>query len=159
MRIQANKGRRLQAARTNGRKLFGRERREIFLQWLAATANVSFAAAQAGVCRQTVSKHRLADPDFEYAYRQAIELAVPDLQARLHAHLKGQPKLDIHGELEPPDETGFDPQLALQMLREHQRMLRDMRPGHALKHGRPPEKATMEEACRVLAKRLKAFKH
>ena len=156
MRIRPGKHRTIQAARTGGRKLFGKERREIFLQWFAATANVSFSAEQAGVCRQTVSKHRLSDPAFEARYREAIELAVPDLHARLHAYLKGQPAIDLHGGLELPDEK-FDPQLAIQMLRELERMRRESAPGRALKQGRRARVATNAEVEAALVKRLAAF--
>lgn len=159
VRIAANRGRALQATRAGGRKLFGKARKDVFLQWLALTASVSFAAEQAGVTRQTVSKHRLSDPEFEEKYRQAVELAVPDLQARLHAYLKGRPKLDLHGELEPPDDAAFDPQLALQILREQQRMMGEAArsAGSALKRGRMPRVATNAEVRAALVKRLVAF--
>ncbi len=157
MRIAAGKGVACQAVLMGGRKLFGKKRKEIFLQWFALTANVGFSAGQAGVCRQTVSKHRLSNPEFEAAYRQAVELAVPDLQARLHAYLKGRPKLDLHGELEPPDDEDFDPQLALQILREQQRMMERAGSGRALKAGRMPRVASNEEVKAALAKALKAF--
>jgi hypothetical protein len=157
VRIRPGKHRALQAARTGGRKLFDGPRKESFLQWFALTANVSFAASQAGVCRQTVSKHRLSCPEFEEAYRRAVELAVPDLQARLFAYLNGRPKLDLHGELEPPDEDKFDPQLAIQILREQQRMMRGSVAGGPLKPGRTPRVASNEEVRAALTKRLAAF--
>ncbi len=158
-RIQPNKNRALQVARTGGRKLFDEERRQVFLEWFAATCNVSLAAEKAGVCRQTVSKHRLADPEFAAAYIKAIELALPDLQARLYAHLNGRPKLDVNGDLEPPDEEAFDPQLALQILREQQRMMaaRQSGTGRALKPGRPARAATNAEVEEALVKRLAAY--
>jgi hypothetical protein len=46
-RLQAGKHRDVQVARTGGRKLFGEERRGVFLEWFAATANVSLSAEQA----------------------------------------------------------------------------------------------------------------
>jgi hypothetical protein len=162
IRLGANRNRPLQVARTGGRKLFGRERKEAFLQWFAATGNLGFAAEQAGVCRQTVSKHRLSDPVFEAGYREAVMLCVPDLQARLHSHVQGKPKLDAAGGLAAPDEEDFDPQLALQILRELQRFHGAIAadggaPGRGLKKGRRPRTATNEEVRAALVKRLAVF--
>jgi hypothetical protein len=147
----------VQVARVGGRKYFDRARKALFLEWFAATANVGFAAEQAGVCRQTVSKHRLSDPEFEAAYLRALGLAVPDLQARLLSYLNGRPKLDVQGQLAPPDDSEFDPQLALQVLREQQRILERAAPGKALKPGRAPRVATNAEVRAALARALKAF--
>lgn len=161
IRLGAGRNRQLQVARTGGRKLFGKERKEAFLQWFAATGNLGFAASQAGVCRQTVSKHRLSDPVFEAGYRDAVMLCVPDLQARLHSFLQGRPRLDAAGGLAPPDEQAFDPQLALQILRELQRCHAAMPDGgaggRALKKGRRPRIATNEEIRAALVKRLAVF--
>lgn len=169
IRLASNRNRQLQVVRQGGRKLFGRERRELFLQWFGATGNLGFAAEQAGVCRQTVSKHRLADPAFEAAYAQAVMLCVPDLQARLHSYVLGKPKLDAAGGLEPPDEGAFDPQLAIQILRELQRYHVGLGPGgagggagagasgRALKRGQRPRTATNAEVKTALVKRLVVF--
>jgi hypothetical protein len=158
-RIRPNKGRVLQAARTGGRKLFGRARKETFLQWFAMTGNVELAADKAGVCRQTVAKHRLSDPEFEAAYSQAIQLGVPDLRARLLAYMSGRPKLNVVGELEPPDDRDFDPQLAIQILREQERMMNagGSGVGRPRKAGRAPRVATNEEVTKALVKRLVTF--
>lgn len=163
VRLGASRNRQLQVTRSGGRKLFGKERKETFLQWFAATGNLGFAAAQAGVTRQTVSKHRLTDPAFEAAYAQAVMLCVPDLQARLHAHVLGSPRLDAAGGLAPPDEKQFDPQLAIQILRELQRYHAGMgtgasaRAGQGLKRGRRPRTATNAEIKAALVKRLAVF--
>ncbi len=133
IRLSASRNRQLQVTRQSGRKLFGKERKELFLQWFAATGNLGFAASQAGVCRQTISKHRMNDPVFEAGYRDAVMLCVPDLQARLHSYVQGQPRLDAAGGLAPPDEGAFDPQLAIQILRELQRH-------HAAMAFPPPER-------------------
>ena len=170
IRLSSSRNRQLQVVRQEGRKLFGQERRELFLQWFAATGNLGFAAEQAGVCRQTVSKHRLADPAFEAAYAQAVMLCVPDLQARLHSYVLGRPKLDAAGGLAPPDEEAFDPQLAIQILRELQRYHAMIAgggsagagsggggTGRALKRGRRPRTATNAEVKAALVKRLVVF--
>lgn len=156
VRIVRGRGRSMQVRRTGARKLFGDGRRKIFLEWFAATGNVSFSAEKAGVARQTVSKHRLADAEFAGEYERAIALCVPDLQARLQAWVMGRPKLDLDGELVEPDDSDFDPQLALQMLREFNRFSQ-AGPGQALKRGRAPRVATNAEVRAALVKGLKAF--
>ena len=55
VRIVRGRGASMQVRRTGARKLFGDGRRKIFLEWFAATGNVSFAADKAGVARQTGS--------------------------------------------------------------------------------------------------------
>lgn len=159
IRIRASRERVLQVGRDGGRKLFGKARKEVFLQWFALTGNLGIAAEKAEVTRQTVSKHRLSDPEFEAAYAHAIELGVPDLKARLIHHLKGRPKLDVHGEIEDGEESGFDPQLAMQMLREQERIVAAGagRGGRALKPGRAPRVASDAEVLAALVKRLAAF--
>ena len=170
VRLAPNRNRPLQVVRQGGRKLFGTKRKELFLQWFGATGNLGFAAEQAGVTRQTVSKHRLNDPAFAAGYRDAVMLCVPDLQARLHAYTLGQPKLDAAGGLAPPDEGAFDPQLAIQILRELQRYHAMMgasggggglggegASGRALKRGQRPRTATNAEVEAALVKRLVVF--
>lgn len=158
-RIQPNRKRMLQVARTEGRKLFGKARKEVFLQWFGLTGNLGIAAEKAGVTRQTVSKHRLSDPEFEADYNRAIELGVPDLKARLLSFMNGRPKLDIVGELEPPDDADFDPQLAVQVLREQERMMNagGIGVGRPRKTGRVPRVATNAEVAAALVKRLVTF--
>lgn len=156
VRIVRGRGLSMQVRRTGARKLFGDGRKKIFLEWFAATGNVGFAAEKAGVARQTVSKHRLADAEFAGRYAEAIALGVPDLQARLQAWAMGRPKLDLNGDLAEPDDSDFDPQLALQILRELNRFDR-AGPGQALKRGRAPRVATNAEVRAALVKGLKAF--
>ncbi len=158
-RIAPNKGRMLQVTRTGGRKLFGKERKDIFLQWFAATGNLGIAAEKAGVARQTVSKHRLSDPEFEARYRDAVELCVPDLKARLIAHVQGRARLSLDGEIELTDEAAFDAQLAMQTLRELARMNQGEGSGlgRPRKTGRKPRLATNAEVKAALVRRLAAF--
>lgn len=159
-RLVAGRGRRLQATRTGERKLFGKQRKETFLQWMAMTGNLGLAAKQAGVCRQTVSKHRLSDPEFEENYRRAIALGLPDLQAKLIRHGKAEAAVDLAGgDAEAADAQPFDPQLALQILREQQRMAEagSRGPGEARKRGRRPRIATNAEVKTALLKALVAF--
>src|SRR4051812_42755115 len=62
--IRASKHRDMQVAAEPKRKLFKGKRRKVFFEWLAATGNCAFSAAKAGVCHQTVWKHRMKDPRF-----------------------------------------------------------------------------------------------
>src|SRR3982751_2480399 len=54
LRVTPNKNRLVQARRTGGRKLFDRKRKEVFLEWFAATCNVRLSAGKAGVHEKTV---------------------------------------------------------------------------------------------------------
>lgn len=157
VRLVPGKHREMQVRRTGKRLLFDEARKETFLQWFAVTANIGFAAEQAGVCRQTVSRHRLSDPEFAARYGEALALAVPDLQARLLAYLQGRPTLNVVGELEPPDDAAFDPQLALQILRELNRMQQGAGAGVPLKRGRAPRVASNEEVEAALLKAVNAL--
>ena len=158
-RIRPSRERMLQVGRNGRRKLFGKARKETFLQWFALTGNLGIAAEKAGVARQTISKHRLSDPEFEAAYSQAIELGVPDLKARLLEYLKGRPRLNVVGEIEAVDDDAFDPQLAIQVLREQERMMNagGSGVGRPRKAGRAPRVATNDEVRKALVKRLVAF--
>jgi ribosomal protein L24E len=156
IRLRPGKNRELQVVREGGRKYFDAQRKEEFLAWLALTASVQTAAERVGVCRQTVAKHRISDPEFAAAYEAAIAMAVPDLQARLIAHANGPPRLDSAGELEPPDESAFDAQLAIQIVREQKRM-QGARSGTARKQGRPPSVATNAEVDAALLPLLGAL--
>ena len=182
MRISPNKNRLLQVRRAGKRKLFDRKRKEVFLEWFAATCNVVLSAGKAGVCDKTVHKHLLKDPAFVEAYKRALEIGYLRLEARQmqEAHRwtviasgakqsSGSDEWIAAASLEPRNdgyairilddevvEEYFDPQLAMQLLREHRRHL----PGSAEK--RPAQRTTAraassEEVVKALAKRLKGF--
>src|SRR5688500_1964036 len=63
-RIHAGRHRDIQIARTGARKLFDVPAKTIFLEWFAATCNLSWAAEMAGFNYKTVLRHRMNDPDF-----------------------------------------------------------------------------------------------
>jgi hypothetical protein len=172
LRISPNKNRLLQVRRAGKRKLFDRARKEAFLEWFAATCNVVLSAGKAGVCDKTVYKHLMKDAAFFEAFVQALRIGYLRLEARsvqeahappLPADFEGQPPSPARGEGyevrilgDAEAEEHFDPQLALQLLREHRRHL----PGSAEK--RPAQRTTAraassEEVVEALAKRLKGF--
>lgn len=78
MRIRPAKNRLLQVNATPKRKLFDRKRKEVYLEWFAATCNASLSAAKAGVRYETVFKHFAKDPAFfEAAQRGAAARLFP----------------------------------------------------------------------------------
>jgi hypothetical protein len=154
-RIHPAKGRALQAARTGGRKLFDAERRQAFLEWFAATANVSWSAEKAGVCQQTVWKHRMNDPVFAEAFDRALDQAIARGRARLLETKK--PRIDVAGDLDAPEPGDLDPQAMLAILREHERGRGGPAAGLGRKQGRRPRIATNAEVRAALIKRLAAY--
>jgi hypothetical protein len=166
--VTPNKNRLVQLRRTGGRKLFDKWRKEVFLEWFAATCNVALSAAKAGVLDKTVYKHLLKDAAFEEAFGRALGLGYVRLEARSlqEAHQPGvEPP---HPNPLPAGERGyqvrvlddaaaeehFDPQLALQLLREHARRLGKAGPRQQRTTARAADNREIAEA---LAKRLKAF--
>jgi hypothetical protein len=85
---------------------------------------------------------------------------VPDLRARLLAYMSGRPKLNVVGELEPPDDRDFDPQLAIQILREQERMMNagGSGLGRPRKTGRAPRVASNAEVTAALTKALRVYR-
>jgi hypothetical protein len=163
--------RKMQKRRSRRRELFGPRKKEAFLEALSCSANVTAAAEAAGVVTATVYNHRRKDAEFRELWWVALEQGVAKLVAlRLQREIEraegrpstlrlrsGEPSLGTSGldvQLDgPPDARQIaDLYKLVGLLREHARGLS----GEG-KAGRPPEKASMEEACKVLAKRLKAF--
>jgi|GEM_PF-1397836 len=148
VRLQPNKHREAQVARTGGRKLFNRARKKIFLEWFAATANLGWAAEKAEVCRQTVAKHLMSDPEFYAAYEDALKVSRLRLKAKLIETRKPEAPLAIDCDVEAPDiEIEFEKGLA--MLRE---MDREVTLGR--KRGRTPQIASNDEVTRQLSRRV-----
>ena len=181
LRVRPCKHRLIQVTRTPNRKLFDAARREVFLEWFAATCNVRLAAAKAEINYQTVFKHRMKDEAFAAAWDRALVQGYAYLEARL---LQEAMNVDQSGTLiedspstipsagngppphpakpgreEPSEdevERHFDPDLAITLLREHARRL----PGSAdkRKHFRPAARvASNAEVKEALVKRLAAY--
>jgi hypothetical protein len=171
LRVTANKNRLVQVRRVGKRKLFDKARKEVFLEWFAATCNVLLSAAKAGVCDKTVYKHLLKDAAFVEAFIQALRVGYLRLEARemQEAHRFGAGS-DVRPAPAPPCQGGesyavrilpddvveehFDPALALQLLREHKRGLTgEARPAQRT----TARSASTEEVVAALTKRLKHF--
>jgi hypothetical protein len=161
------------------------ETAQVFLEWFAATCNVKLSAEKAGICYQTVFRHRMKDEAFAEAWDQALQQGYARLEARLlqevhapgfgpsgtlpeggpstafggpppHPAKPGREEYEIAGDLDDAEvEERFDPQLAMLLLREHARRL----PGSADKGkaGAMPRVASNREIAAALTKRLKAF--
>jgi hypothetical protein len=133
------------------RKLFNRERKGTFLTFFASTGNLGWAAEEAGICRQTVSKHLMSDPEFAAAYEQALDVSRLRLKAALVEIKKPETPIVIDGEVEVPDvEMPFDKAIAV--LREFEREVKVGR-----KAGRAPQVASNAEVVKALTKRVKAL--
>jgi hypothetical protein len=81
-RIQGGNCRRVQVRRAP-RRSFGEDRRQVFLDHLAACCNVTAAAAAAGVGVSTVYDARRRDAAFAQAWDEAIEAGYATLEALL----------------------------------------------------------------------------
>jgi hypothetical protein len=115
MSVRPSKHRDMQMGRDGGRKLFKGKLRTVFLEWFAATGNCVFSAAKAGVCYQTVWKHRMADPDFAEAFDRALDQGVVRAKARL---VEDKPKapIEIEGDLDAIELEPADPELVLRLV-------------------------------------------
>lgn len=182
LRIRPAKNRLLQVNGAPNRKLFDKARKELFLEWFAATCNTRLSAGKAGVNETTIYKHLQKDEAFAEACRSAVQLAYFRLEARelQEAHRPAMTSSAAEPPHPAPAEAGvdplpqggegyevrilddelaeehFNPELALQLLREHRRHL----PGSGA--GRPAQRtsaqsATNKEIAEALAKRLKTF--
>ncbi|MEA3008586.1 MAG: hypothetical protein QOJ91_278 [Sphingomonadales bacterium] len=176
-RITANKGRVLQQAAPSGRKLFDAARKARFLEFFTGSANLSWAAREAGVNYRTVLRHRAEDPVFAEAYDLAEAQSVPRLRAWLAEAAEAEEErkrladaaLGQRGEEEGSDEEepGGDTaparlsvEQAMQFLRDHEqsqaRRERAARMGPGRGNGRPVSVASNEEVKEALFKALRA---
>jgi hypothetical protein len=150
-RIGGGRNRELVVVRNTRRKLFNRDRKGVFLEIFAATANLGWAAEAAGVCRQTISKHLMSDPDFAAAYEAALNVSRLRLKAKLVETKKPEAGFAIGCDMEVPDiDMPFDKSLAV--LREFEREVKVGR-----KAGRAPRVASNAEVVKALTKRVKAL--
>jgi hypothetical protein len=132
------------------RKLFNRARKATFLSFFAATGNLGWAADEAGICRQTVSKHLMSDPEFAAGYAQALEVSLLRLKGTLVETKKPAKPIVIDGEVVVPDvDIPFDKAIAV--VREFEREVKVGR-----KAGRAPRVASNAEVLKELTKRVKA---
>jgi len=160
-RLHGNKHREVQVARTGGRKLFDEAAKQAFLEWFAATCNLSWAAEMAGFSYKTVLRHRMNDADFADAFDRALAQGYPRLEAK-RLETKRQPLArSIEGDWEPPDDMPeMSPERMDAILRERGRQLAAVAAGAGRRRqrGRAPKVASNAEVREALAKRLAAFR-
>ncbi|OAN64828.1 hypothetical protein [Sphingomonas sp. TDK1] len=128
-------------------------RRSAFLEMLAATCNVTRAAAHAKMSYQGAYRLRARDPQFAELWRQAILMGYERLEEQLLAHAGGGPPVnDIApgGDGAAVAAVPFDPKLALELLRHHRAAADGRRRGG---YG-PVVRATREEAEAALLQKL-----
>lgn len=174
-RIVRNKGRVLQRAAPTRRKLFDAERKKRFLDFFTGSANLSWAAREAGVNYRTVLRHRAEDPAFGEAYDLAEAQAVPRLRAWLAETAEEERRRLADAALgrggegadDEEEEPGGDTaparlsvEQAMQFLRDHEqsqaRRERAARMGPGRGNGRPVSVASNAEVNEALFKALRA---
>lgn len=151
-RIRPSKRRKLQLTRTGARKLFDEAAQQDFLEWFAATCNVSWSAEQAGFNYKTVLRHRMNDERFAEAWDRALKQGYARLEAKQLETKKREAPIGVEGDRDAPEMDDIDPYLAMQLLREHRREIAGVK-----KPGRAPTAASNKEVFDALVKRLRAF--
>ena len=154
--VVPNCNRRLQKRRKR-HNLFGKRRREAFLEHLAATCNVQASAAAAGVAVSTVYANRMRDADFRADWQAALEQGYARLEAALvERALRGGGRAKVRGDkvVEGPDAPGeIDWDKGMELLRHHQRGLAGLnQPGRA-----EPKRVPIEQVAARLIRRLRAL--
>lgn len=158
--IHPNNNRLKQVARANRANLFDDRKKAVFLEWFAATCNVTLSAEKAGVCYQTVYKHRRKDTAFAEGWDEALAQGYAALEAGLLAdaiakELAGADAAEGQSDAPPASPLSFEQRMAL--LKEYRRV--DGRGPRAVGKHRPvpPHIASPAEAEAALIKRLKHF--
>ena len=131
---------------------FTDERRQVFLDHLAACCNVTAAAAGAGVGVRTVYDARRREPAFAQAWEEAIVIGYATIEAELIARA-ARFQHYVPGDTPVPGPEGIDTWLAMDLLRLH----RAPRAGTAKAGGRAPRVASVEETVAAIEKKLKVL--
>jgi hypothetical protein len=156
----------MQRRRKPRRKLFGKRLKEDFLEHFSCTANVAASAAAVGISEGAVYTHRRKDSEFRDAFWMALEQGAAKLVAlRVQKELERADGMGTGTGTCPPEglELRLDgPPDARQVadLIKLMATLRDLCRGLAgepHKGGHTPRRASVEETCKALAKRLKAY--
>ena len=162
--IVPGNNRRMQNRRKAKRRLFGKKAKEAFLESFACTANCAASAAAIGFSEGVVYAHRRNDPEFRELFWMALEQSTAKLTAlRLQREIEraeGRLAPGIEAKLDgPPDARQIGDLVKLmQALRDLTRNLSGPSTGSGLRPGGyAPTTASIEETCKALAKRLKAF--
>lgn len=154
--IVPNCNRQLQKRRKR-HHMFGKRRRAIFLEHLAATCNVQAAAAAAEVAVSTVYANRMRDAEFRADWQAALEQGYARLEAALiERAARGAERAEIKGDkiVEGPDAPEeIDWEKGMELLRHHQRGLAGYNvPGRVV-----PKRVEIEQVTAKLIRKLKAL--
>ena len=157
-RLCAGSQRRVLMVRKGKRRLFDAAARKTFLEWFSVTCNVRFSAERAGVSKQTVWRHRIADPIFREAWELALDQGYARIEAKIIETTIDAKPIEIDGEPDVPDLEITNPDLFRAMLREHRdRRDKEAGSGRARRHGPKAGAASDAELLDALVKRLQAF--
>lgn len=143
--------------RRRRRNLFGKARKAVFLEHLAATCNVQASAAVAGVAVQTVYNHRMKDAEFRAGWNAAIEQGYARLEAALLARAAaGEGRLEIGGDkivdgAEAPERIDWDK--GMELLRNRQRNLG----GRSVDNRMRPVRVPIEVVAGTLIRKMRAL--
>src|SRR4030095_1576341 len=151
-----------QVARINRPKLFDAKRKALFLEWFAATCNVTLSAEKAGINYRTAYKHRRKDSAFAEAWDEALAQGYAALEAGLlaeaiAAEIAKIAEGDEQGEApSPASPLSFEQRMAL--FKEYRRTDGGRGPRAVGKFAAvAPRGGTPAEAEAALIKRLKHF--
>ena len=160
--IHPSNNRLTQVARINRQKQFDEGRKAIFLEWFAATCNVTLSAEKAGITYQTVYKHRRKDTAFAEAWDEALAQGYAALEAGLladaiAAEIAKTAETGVEGEA-PPAQSPLSFEQRMALLKEYRRVDGNRGPrGVGKAPSQSPYIATPAEAEAALIKRLKHF--
>lgn len=155
--IVPNCNRRLQKRRKR-HAFFGKARRTVFLEHLAATCNVQASAREAGVAVSTVYANRMRDPEFRAGWEAALEQGYARLEAALlerSFRLGGRPAVRGDKEVSGPDapeEVDWDK--GMELLRHYRRGPNGLVHRHP---GTVPQTVPIEQVAARLVKKLKGL--
>lgn len=145
--------------------LFGKARRQAFLEHLAATCNVQASAAVAGVAVSTVYANRMRDAEFRADWDAAIAQGYARLEAALIARAAaGEGRTEIAGDkiVDPSTGSGrggpeaperIDWDKGMELLRHQQRNLA----GRPVDNRMRPARVPIEQVAAKLIRKLKAL--
>jgi hypothetical protein len=160
-RIQPNKHRDIQMARTGKRKLFDKKARKAFLEWFAATGNVLWSAQRVGFSDKTVCKHRMNDPRFAEAFDRAFDQSVVRNKARMVERKAKAGPIAVDGDVGEAELEDCDLEKAWPLIVEIERAKGRGGSGAPIgrprKAGRAPRAASNAQVRKELEKRLCAF--
>lgn len=154
----------VQKRRSAGRRLFGKRLQEAFLESFSCTANVAASAAEVGVSEGCVYTHRRKDAEFRAGFWAALEQATAKLAAlRLQREIEraeGKLPAELGAAMDGPPDARQIADLVKLMAALRGLSVNLAGPATGLgQHGGGPgvKRASRDEVCAALARRLKAF--